>query len=744
MIKKILNAITENDIKNLINAIESTYPDDFEWVPVGNTFSNLSTLQMLERGENGVIERLTNAIDAVIEREYIKNPDINLKNPRQSSEKYFNIKNGDLSKYQLKELNNDLKNLVELNVFESGKNGKPTIEVRDYGIGISADRFGKTILSLQGGNKLDKYYLAGTFGQGGSTAISFSPYVLFISKVNNGTNKVSFTITKETDDLNYKTPVYMYLIRTSTQVPFEYEDSDNEFETGTCVRQISMNINQYGKSDAVAPGNNSLLYLVNKKLFNPILPIKISENRRSVAQTHIEQKNNTRTAIGANSRLNNSSLVIAKNTIEVLYEYGGKIHINYWIFDSYDEYKNFNDKTTPILFTINGQVQGTESSNVFEKINKPYLTGHLLVNVDCDYMEDKIKTRLFTSDRAKFQDNDFSIALRNKVRDILENDQELVEFNLKYKQQLLSRNDNSLSEELNKKIENKLKIFINTGGIGKTSKEIDFINNPNPNPRPKPFEIELFEIPTYFNITNKDPMEVEINKEIVLNYNSDANDSYELLDKLRVFCQNEDNILFIGHKFYSKGHGITIFKFGPDVKVGDEIRLTLYIDGYQNSSDLSSSITIRAVDKKKAEENENKSERPPEINTYKYFKKDLQYVEFFGEDDNLPTVLRKSDNSIDIHINMENNSYKKLLENVNKIASNAGTIENISNEYVTQISFYSLLVYLNNKNKKDDDQISDEILNEEIKRSAILITGMINDNIRIYTVEANNESNESV
>ena len=36
-----------------------------------------------------IIERLTNAIDAVIEKEYFLNPDENLKSPRMSLEKYF-------------------------------------------------------------------------------------------------------------------------------------------------------------------------------------------------------------------------------------------------------------------------------------------------------------------------------------------------------------------------------------------------------------------------------------------------------------------------------------------------------------------------------------------------------------------------------------------------------------------------------------------------------------------------------
>ena len=66
MLKKILSATTKNDIENIIDIIENKYPNDYAWVPVGGNYSNLSTLQMLDKGENGVIERITNAIDAVL------------------------------------------------------------------------------------------------------------------------------------------------------------------------------------------------------------------------------------------------------------------------------------------------------------------------------------------------------------------------------------------------------------------------------------------------------------------------------------------------------------------------------------------------------------------------------------------------------------------------------------------------------------------------------------------------------
>ena len=180
MWKKVLNANTVKNIEELYKLIIEKY--DTEWVPIGGKDTNHSTFQMLQDGEYGVIERITNGIDAVIEKEYYLNPDESIRSPRTSAEKYFGIEGGDLSKFVAKDIDASNKALVEVKVLDSGKINRPTIEIRDKGIGLNADEFATTILSLQGGNKLHKFYLAGTFGQGGSTANIFSEKTLYISK----------------------------------------------------------------------------------------------------------------------------------------------------------------------------------------------------------------------------------------------------------------------------------------------------------------------------------------------------------------------------------------------------------------------------------------------------------------------------------------------------------------------------------------------------------------------------------
>lgn len=737
MLREVFNANTVKDIDELIKLIESKY--ETEWIPIGNNESNHSTFQMLERGENGIIERLTNAIDAVIEKYYYLNPDNQLKNPRMSSEKYFGIKEGDLSKYDIKEIDKSLKSLVELNVLESNKKWRPTIEIRDYGIGLSSEEFGKTILSLQGGNKLRKFYLAGTFGQGGSTANIFSKHTLIISKPipeKDNSNRISFTITKEFDDLDYKTPIHKYLVLKSTGCPISVTDKNNEFLPGTLVRHIEMNINQYGRSSAKAPGDKSIFHFVNKKLFNPILPIKITENRISVDKTNIENHNNIIIALGCNSRLNNNEHVKYNNRIIADYIFGGTITINYWIITDKDSYKNYNEKTTPVLYTINGQVEGNENSNFFEKINKPYLLNHLIVNVDCDNMDDRIKARLFTSDRAKFQDNDYTDALRRKVVDLLQEDQELIDLNKYFKEQMLSASSENMSEELNKKIENKLRVFLNTGGIGKVSKDIPSTKQQKSNNLQK--LPELFAFPTFLNISNKENFELPINKDLALNYTSNADhEMYSMEDNLGFIFKNENALIFDGFKFYKNGHGIINFKLSPDVKVGDDIFFKLYIKGYDDDENLSSSIMIKVVDKEKSDQSKDEqTKQPPKISTVPVFKNSTEFEEFFSDDEELPCVLKDSTESIEIYINMENKPLKKLQENITKGTDDDLSIKILNDEYIKQMAYYSLILHIKEDSKDDESRLSDVAKNEELKRVAILISGMINDNLQVYITES--------
>ena len=80
-LNKILNIYKASDVDSLIKELTGhtleeknlNYNDiALNWKFLGNNSSNGSSVNILKHGEKGLIERITNAIDAVIEKQKIK------------------------------------------------------------------------------------------------------------------------------------------------------------------------------------------------------------------------------------------------------------------------------------------------------------------------------------------------------------------------------------------------------------------------------------------------------------------------------------------------------------------------------------------------------------------------------------------------------------------------------------------------------------------------------------------------
>ena len=52
------------------------------------------------------------------------------------------------------------------------------------------------------------------------------------------------------------------------------------------------------------------------------------------------------------------------------------------------------------------------------------------------------------------------------------------------------------------------------------------------------------------------------------------------------------------------------------------------------------------------------------------------------------------------------------------------------------MAYYSLILHIKEESKDDENRLSDVAKNEELKRVAILISGMINDNLQVYITES--------
>ena len=111
------------------------------------------------------------------------------------------------------------------------------VEIRDRGVGVIPEEMPNTILSLNESNKIQKHYLAGIYGQGGSSTFTFSRYTLVASRYKD--QPVGFTLAKFLDlpPEEYKTGHYVYLVFQDGTV-LQADLSAQEFPAGTVVRHF--------------------------------------------------------------------------------------------------------------------------------------------------------------------------------------------------------------------------------------------------------------------------------------------------------------------------------------------------------------------------------------------------------------------------------------------------------------------------------------------------------------------------
>jgi hypothetical protein len=134
--RALLELLEADSIKEARRAVAALERDGYEWTPLGGKEGNFGLVNIGSDPGFAFVERITNALDAATKRRVTR--------PLRSSPSWT-------------------------------RRARPLLAVRDRGMGIAPDAMPATILNLAGSNKIAKPYLAGAYGQGGSTTFAFSP-----------------------------------------------------------------------------------------------------------------------------------------------------------------------------------------------------------------------------------------------------------------------------------------------------------------------------------------------------------------------------------------------------------------------------------------------------------------------------------------------------------------------------------------------------------------------------------------
>ncbi len=244
--------------------------DSVSLVPIGGRPNNSGAIEVATDPGRSLIERVTNAHDALLELQYERhNGKPPCSTPREAATAWLGVPENE----GLAGLSNKQRQDVALNTIvrlEPGEGSQSRlVTIVDKGMGIDPDRLADTILSLNESNKIQKRYLAGTYGQGGSSTFAFSRYSLIASR-RSGSPYIGFTVV-QFEDLpadDFKIGRYSYL--TLDKAPLKVLAEAPDIVHGTIIKHFGYDLSRYPSP----VGPRSFYGMLGRILFDPVAPVR--------------------------------------------------------------------------------------------------------------------------------------------------------------------------------------------------------------------------------------------------------------------------------------------------------------------------------------------------------------------------------------------------------------------------------------------------------------------------------------
>jgi len=531
LLEALLNADDVEQVETAVNCFVETTPEA-DWRPVGGRPNNRGIIEVSSNPGRAVVERVTNAIDAVLDAEFVtRDGKPAVRSPREAATSWLNVPDDGLSGMTATE-RRKLAKRVTVRLRAGSSADKRVIEVLDRGIGLSANQMPTTILSLNESNKVLMLHQAGTYGQGGSATFAAADYSLIVSRNDRDTH-VSFTVVRfeppPADQI--KGGSYVYLVVGDTVPIAETQRFDSR---GTLCSHFGYDLTKFPSP----LGPNSVYGLLQQVLFDPVLPIWF-ENRVHDYNRVIKGSRNALN--GAVDEGDEDSSKISHHMPMFYVSLGdfGRAGIEYWVLDRGDK-KNkrpsasYVDPNKPIILTLNGQNQAEMGIRLVRKdADLPYLAQRLICHVDCNSLSPLALRSLFSSNREEARTGNIHALLDREVVEALKSDDELTRLNTEARDKKYDEEDEEASKTMRKEVAKLLRLqgFEVSTDAGVTRSEGDGSDRP-PDSRPRswkqPVPIELREPPSYIKIvwSEDHPISLHPGQRRYIRIETDANSKY--------------------------------------------------------------------------------------------------------------------------------------------------------------------------------------------------------------------------
>nr|MDP8942801.1 hypothetical protein [Actinomycetota bacterium] len=339
---------------------------------------------------------------------------------------------------------------------------RPSVAFRDKGIGLTAIEMPKTILSIEGSNKLDKSYLHGVFGKGGSVACMFSDATIIITRkhpelLGDGEeDRISLAVVRQGDSPDVRLPFFRYLVRAKDNLPYSVPASGLDFEPGTYVIHLGYQGDRL--TQQTWEKEESIYAYAETVLFRPTLPYQLHDARSGSANTRPKDRQKPSTLQGLGQRLEattkNDGLLNVSGVSRVPVPGVGEIGLRWWLFENTDRRRRRAAKGFVGLFITGGQVHHAWNTGRFTELveARRRVAQRIVVEVDTEGLDQQDKVRIFSSFRDVLLKSPQATALERAVADWLGRDADLDDAETQLTLQALGGGDGEISKAFRERL----------------------------------------------------------------------------------------------------------------------------------------------------------------------------------------------------------------------------------------------------------------------------------------------------
>lgn len=743
------------------------------WHPYGNKTSNYSSIGLASKPGRSLTERITNAIDAVIEDRSLKSPS-KPESPQAAVNEWFgrpfSTENNGLFNWKYSEGNYDKK--VAIVLHQSGIKESPTIDVIDNGLGIQPENFPKTILSLQEGNKITKKFVVGSFGQGGSSTLAFCDYVFIVSRFVDKPEEVSFTVIREFKlGEDYKDDCYSYLaLKTEngniTVPSFSRKDGItlynqeklrvSELPHGTLVRHYAFRLNNLHAGFSSVEGN--LYHYLHCSMFDPLIPFQVMDLRNPDKKAKQEivkgSRNRLMSLVNKDPELDNSNSELKLyRPISFIKPFGADsacIKVEYWVVFNWKKKGETNEtelrsesnalfiqKKHFAVLTMNGQNQGELTiKELLKDLNLDTVAKHMVVHIDATSAPGNVKRQLFTTNRESVKEEFVLESIKQEIRRLLAEDEELKSL----ENFLVEKEISAVTETTDEEVKNQIVKLLRDAGFTpsaqgdvarqsnkpeseeESTKKTSRPDPPDPKPELPIQTLPYPEVSMFSIVTPKPKMLIRLNGSALVKVETDADSRYK--DDIRV--KIEPTTLDVSTYIPLSG-GRVKWRFRPleTAAVGDIGKIIVTLTK-SNGDQLKDEIEFEVVAPVEKPSKIQKGFIPdfevlPVLPTDEKWKKLWPNINV--ESDDVKTVAYKAEKLGTKTIVFYSKVFAPLQAMFDKLKDDVNLKKFFETNYKVWIGYHAIL-QLNSENDETSEPISDEVLEQTKEKERNRVANM--------------------